>query len=196
MTFPSSKPSAGCPCVVGTTATIFETVCSRLIRTCDGLIRMTSVPNGACTFCAVSMMVRSPGITFERSTVVDTCLGVMSFTIFAAPRSRTSTVLAASPLFPFAPAHCGIRADFDADFRRCLARDSNPQRHRKSEREQLQKPVVVIQFYGIHVTYPTHARRVPLQCEACGSFCVRMHRVNGGECIRIQESFNLTIVSE
>src|SRR5262245_65614375 len=44
------------------------------------------------------MIVRSPGTAFDKSTVVVTCFGVMSFTTFAAPRSRTSTVLAASPV--------------------------------------------------------------------------------------------------
>ena len=50
MTFPTSNPRAGWPCIVGTTGTIFEIVRSRLIRTRDGLTRTTSAPNGACTF--------------------------------------------------------------------------------------------------------------------------------------------------
>src|SRR5437868_11961174 len=50
MTGPSSKPSVGCPSIVGTTGTVFVNVRSRLKRTLDGFTRTTSAPNGACTF--------------------------------------------------------------------------------------------------------------------------------------------------
>src|SRR6266705_3673068 len=84
--------------MVGTMGMDLAMVRSKLNRTLDGLTRMTSAPNGACTFCGDRATIFSPVFILLRSIVVETSFGLMSLMTFDDPRSRTCTILVVSPV--------------------------------------------------------------------------------------------------
>ena len=135
-----------------------------------------------------------------KSMLVETCLGVISFIRFGEPRSRTSTVLVVSSGDLELCRNIAIfERNLDADLRRCFACDRDPQHRCKHERKDLEKPVVsdpVLERVHSQLSRRCSAgaaRRAVRRSDHLPFESVTQPKA---ERIRIQKSFDLTIVSK